>query len=60
MYLKDARWRKSSYTNTNGACVELSCALGAMRDSKDPHGPILPVATLAAFIRDVKAGRFDR
>lgn len=41
-------WRKSSYSNASGSCVEialLSDALGehdiAVRDSKDPHGPAL-------------------
>ncbi|WP_052866875.1 DUF397 domain-containing protein [Streptomyces niger] len=46
------RWRKSSYsTNEGGECVEVaevSTALVAIRDSKDPHGPIVTV-TPAAF-----------
>ena len=36
------RWRKSSYSSgQNGNCVELAY-LGAMRDSKNPDGPVLP------------------
>ncbi|GGQ12727.1 hypothetical protein BKA00_006496 [Actinomadura coerulea] len=44
MDLTNARWRKSSYTGSNGGnCVELADAAGAVavRDSKDPDGPVL-------------------
>ena len=37
-------WRKSSYSGNNGGqCVEVGAAalLIAVRDSKDPHGPVL-------------------
>ncbi|QFR98031.1 DUF397 domain-containing protein [Streptomyces tsukubensis] len=38
-------WRKSSYSNSDGGeCVEVSDDLTAtvpVRDSKNPHGPIL-------------------
>lgn len=45
--LRNARWRKSSYSgNTGGECVEVAegCA-GAVpvRDSKNPAGPVLVV-----------------
>ncbi|GDY31667.1 DUF397 domain-containing protein [Gandjariella thermophila] len=53
------RWRKSSYSQTNGACVEVSHTLDAVRDSKNPAGPALRV-DVAAFLRAVKEGRFDR
>lgn len=53
------RWKKSSYTNANGACVELSTALDAVRDSKDPNGPILRVDA-RRLVCAVKGGRFDR
>lgn len=39
------RWRKSSYSDAQGQCVELA-AIGrgiAVRDSKDPDGPSLTV-----------------
>ncbi|WP_141578662.1 DUF397 domain-containing protein [Actinomadura sp. WMMA1423] len=44
MDLTNATWRKSSYTGSNGGnCVELADAAGAVavRDSKDPDGPVL-------------------
>jgi hypothetical protein len=36
-------WRKSSYSFSNGNCAEAgTCANGvAVRDSKDPDGPVL-------------------
>jgi hypothetical protein len=52
--LTNIKWRKSSYTTSNGGnCVELSGAPGvvAVRDSKDPDGPVLlltPAALRAA------------
>ncbi len=36
------RWRKSSLTGEAGQCVEVASA-GAVRDSKDPAGPVLRV-----------------
>ncbi|HWE88599.1 MAG TPA: DUF397 domain-containing protein [Pseudonocardiaceae bacterium] len=47
-------WRKSSYTNPDSAnCVEvaLSVAEAGLRDSKDPHGPIitLPAPAFGTF-----------
>jgi hypothetical protein len=49
MDLTDAKWRKSSYSGPNGGnCVELADVAGttgasvvAVRDSKDPDGPVL-------------------
>ena len=52
-------WRKSSYSQTNGACVELSHTLDEIRDSKNPAGPTLRV-DVAALVRAVKSGRLDR
>ncbi|MBP2325618.1 hypothetical protein JOF56_006003 [Kibdelosporangium banguiense] len=47
-------WRKSSRSNGGGNCVELalSAEVGAVRDSKNPDGPMLtfPAASLAAFL----------
>jgi hypothetical protein len=37
-------WRKSSYSSSNGGnCVEVGTATHniAVRDSKDPHGPVI-------------------
>jgi len=41
--LSRARWRTSSHSGGNGACVEVAAAraLVAVRDSKDPDGPRL-------------------
>ncbi|GDY34014.1 DUF397 domain-containing protein [Gandjariella thermophila] len=53
------RWRKSSRSHQNGACVELSNTLDEIRDSKNPTGPTLR-ADAAALVTAIKAGRFDR
>lgn len=40
----ELRWRKSSYSGNNGACVELailSDGRTAIRDSKNPNGGIV-------------------
>jgi hypothetical protein len=46
MDLTRATWRKSSYSGNNGGnCVEVAAARTiAIRDSKDPHGPVLAFA----------------
>jgi Domain of unknown function (DUF397) len=66
VHVTRAPWRKSSYSSGNGGeCVEVADrpqrGAVAVRDSKDPAGPVLPVApqSWAAFIRLVKAGAFD-
>jgi len=54
-------WRKASYSgNGGGDCVEVARNLPgeiAVRDSKDPHGPVLTIesAMWRDFIADVKA-----
>ncbi|MEU7482759.1 DUF397 domain-containing protein [Streptomyces sp. NPDC042319] len=51
LILAEARWRKSSYSgDTGGECVEIAelPARVAIRDSKDPDGPVLTV-TPGAF-----------
>lgn len=57
-------WRKSTASNPNGDCVELTpLAHGGvgMRNSRDPHGPALIYtgAAVAALLEGVKAGEFD-
>ena len=42
--LSRAAWRKSSHSGQDGNCVEIATNLPgivAMRDSKNPHGPVL-------------------
>ncbi|MEE4543965.1 DUF397 domain-containing protein [Streptomyces sp. V4-01] len=56
-------WRKSSYSNHQSACVEVSSSgqeTVGFRDSKDPNGPVLqfPRTEAAAFLAAVAAGEF--
>jgi Domain of unknown function (DUF397) len=61
--LRGLAWRKAKRSVANGACVELASFNGmiAMRDSKDPDGPVLMYtpAELSAFLHGAKAGEFD-
>ncbi|GDY31509.1 DUF397 domain-containing protein [Gandjariella thermophila] len=41
------------------SCVEVSGTLDAIRDSKNPTGPVLR-ADVTALVRAVKAGKLDR
>jgi hypothetical protein len=52
------KWRKSTFTQDQGACVELH-PQGAIRDSKDPGGPIIK-AGYAGLLAAVKAGSLTR
>ena len=60
--LSRAVWHKSTRSNgSGGACVEVARNLPgivAVRDSKDPHGPVLTLESAGwrQFIADVKAG----
>ncbi|WP_062983928.1 DUF397 domain-containing protein [Nocardia anaemiae] len=59
-----ARWLKSSYSASNGQCVEVAFLDGGIvgvRDSKNPTSPALVFAPgeWAAFTAGVVAGRFD-
>ncbi|HEY3732883.1 MAG TPA: DUF397 domain-containing protein [Streptosporangiaceae bacterium] len=61
MDLTRAAWRKSSRSGDNGGnCVEVARNLPgivAVRDSKDPHGPVLTVTPGAwtRFITSLRA-----
>jgi hypothetical protein len=54
-----APWRKSSFSNPSGNCVEAAGLVGgvALRDSRSPDGPALAFtsATWDAFVRRVKS-----
>jgi hypothetical protein len=56
-------WRKASASLSNGACVEVAPTNGmvAVRDSKDPAGPMLMYTRTewAAFLHGAKHGEFD-
>ena len=59
--LSRAAWRKSTYSNNGGSCVEVALGardLVAVRDSKDPDGPELAFTPHAwrAFAAQVKTG----
>ncbi len=56
--MSDLTWRKSTYSGGSDGgqnCVELA-AQGAMRDSKNPTGPVLSV-DITALVAAVKAGQ---
>jgi len=59
----DLKWRKAQKSAGNGACVEVASFQNsvAVRDSKDPNGPVLTYgqAEWGAFLRRAKAGEFD-
>lgn len=62
--LTSATWRKSRRSNGQANCVEVADLDGghrAVRDSKDPAGPVLTFtpAEWAAFTAGVRAGEFD-
>jgi len=55
--MSDLTWLKSTYTggSEGGNCVELA-SQGAVRDSKNPDGPVLSVE-ITALVTAVKSGR---
>lgn len=58
-------WRKASFSVNNGNCVELALLPDggvAVRDSKDPQGPVLQFTQgeWLAFRDGVVAGEFDQ
>ncbi|WP_040835369.1 DUF397 domain-containing protein [Nocardia brevicatena] len=57
-------WRKSTFSNPSGNCVEFAEAsnnLVAVRNSRDPEGGVLFYTRpeIDAFLRGAKAGEFD-
>jgi hypothetical protein len=69
--LSRAAWRKSSYSNgSGGSCVEVATLASpasltaqhiAVRDSKDPGGPVLTFTAhqWLQLITSIKAGRLN-
>jgi hypothetical protein len=62
--LPGTTWRKSSFSNSQGDCVEfarLQEGMVAVRNSRHPAGPALicTQAEIAAFIRSAREGDFD-
>jgi hypothetical protein len=57
-------WRRSRRSGSAGNCVEIAELPGgttyAIRDSRDPDGPVLVVGarTLADFVRATRRGEF--
>jgi hypothetical protein len=58
------QWRKALRSIGNGDCVEIAPVSGtiAVRDSKDPAGPVLRYSADAwkAFLSEAGRGDFDR
>ncbi|MDQ2883268.1 MAG: DUF397 domain-containing protein [Actinomycetota bacterium] len=57
-------WRKSTFSNSQGACVEVADLPGGgrgVRDSKNPAGAVLMFTgpEWSAFTAGVRAGEFD-
>lgn len=56
-------WLKALSSTANGHCVEVASAVGniAIRDSKDPDGPILVYtpSEFRAFLDGARNGEFD-
>ncbi|MFJ8605469.1 DUF397 domain-containing protein [Streptomyces shenzhenensis] len=67
MTTENPRWFTSSYSENGGQCVQVATNLAAprglvpIRDSKNPHGPVLdlPAHAFTTFVAEVKTGQFD-
>jgi hypothetical protein len=61
--LTELVWIKAKASNHNGACVEIASTADkiAIRDSKDPRGPILVYTPVEfrAFLDGARNGEFD-
>jgi hypothetical protein len=56
-------WRKSKRSMNNGNCAEVATLAGviAVRDSKEPQGPVLryPINSWLSFLAAARQGNFD-
>jgi len=62
--LSALHWQKSRRSNPSGNCVEMAALPSggiAVRNSRDPHGPVLiyTLEEIAAFIGGARDGDFD-
>ena len=57
--MTEMRWRKSSRSGEEGNCIELAHPPGAIRDSKNPTGPVLLIPDLPAFLHKIKQGHLN-
>jgi hypothetical protein len=59
----DTQWIKATSSGLSGNCVELRRRAGAVeiRDSKDPHGPVLRFASeeFTALLDGARRAEFD-
>ena len=61
-----ARWRKSSYSGTNGECVEVTASQDGehvlVRNTRDRSGSVLDFTTAEwdAFLAGARDGEFNR
>jgi Domain of unknown function (DUF397) len=60
---RNLAWHKADSSTVNGQCVEIASVAGkiAIRDSKDPDGPVLVYtsAEFGAFLDGARNGEFD-
>lgn len=60
---RNLAWRKAQCSTAHGQCVEIASMAGkiAIRDSKDPAGPVLVYthAEFGAFLEGARNGEFD-
>jgi hypothetical protein len=61
---EDLNWRKAKRSMNNGNCAEVATTKGivAVRDSKDPQGPVLryPASSWGSFLAAARMGSFDK
>ncbi|GAA3002627.1 DUF397 domain-containing protein [Actinokineospora diospyrosa] len=51
--MQNPTWRKSTRSSNGSNCVEVRSDLSAVRDSKNPGGPALPV-DIQSLVRHLK------